>query len=156
MGYYVTLLDCSIDIPPDLHRSICDHLLTSGFLNPANMSGGRYSPDDGPQERWFSWVNMENLRTALLDGDLVSVFENFRFEVILKDGTNHIVDLHFVDSKCGDEEKLFTYLAPLLPGETRLTWQGEGGEQWRYLLKDGAFRWLDGITIFPDDPDQDY
>lgn len=149
MGYYVTLLHTDFHVPASLFPTICQHLLTSDFLSKANMGGGCYGgPDDG--ERWFSWCDMDALTKALHANDFIGVLECFRFDVICKDDRNDIIDLHF-DCKCGDEEKLFRYLAPVLPNTYRLTWQGEGGEQWRWIIKDGDLKWVDGITLFPGD-----
>lgn len=151
MGYYVNLVSANIYIPTDLFAPICRHLLSSDFLSPSNMRGGSYGgPDDG--KKWFSWCDMEKLRTALNEDNLYAVLECFRFEPGTDDAGN-IIDLYF-DCKCGDEETLFRYLAPVLPGVTRLTWQGEGGEQWRWRIADGELRWIDGVTYFPGDDDE--
>lgn len=149
MGYYVTLLHANTFIPASLFPTLCNHILTSDFMRPENMSGGCYGgPDDG--KRWFSWVDMTALEKALAANDFIGVLECFRFDAICEEDRNDIVDLHF-DCKCGDEEKLFRCIAAVLPGTHRFTWQGEGGEQWRWIIKDGDLRWVDGITIFPGD-----
>lgn len=149
MGYYVNLLHTNTFIPASLFPTLCNHILTSDFMRPENMGGGCYGgPDDG--KRWFSWCDMAALEKALAANDFIDVLGCFRFEVICKDDTNDIVGLHF-DSKIGDEEKLFRCIAAVLPGTHRFTWQGEGGEQWRWIIKDGDLRWVDGITIFPGD-----
>lgn len=150
MGYYVILQHAEINIPQSLFPTLCSHLLTSRFIRPENMGGGCYGGPEG-DKRWFSWVDMDQLNKALADNDFYRVLECFRFEPITNEAGD-IIDLHF-DCKCGDEEKLFEHLAPVLPGTTRLTWQGENGEQWRYVIKDGKFKWVDGITTFPGDED---
>ena len=152
MGYYVTLRYTQIYIPTDLFAPICRHLLSSDFISPSNMSGGCYGgPDDG--KKWFSWCDTDKLRTSLEKDDLYGVFECFRFETLTDDDGN-IIDLHF-DCKCGDEEILFRYLATVLPGVTRLDWQGEGGEQWRWRIANGELVWIDGVTIFPGDEEDE-
>lgn len=157
MSYYVTLQYTDLRIPKSIFPTLCSHLLTSGFLDRKNMGGGRHdgNPDngygsDGRSEAWFSWCDMDQLTMALEDNDFIIVLECFRFDVILDETSGDITDLHF-DCKCGDEERLFEYLAPVLPGVTRLTWSGEGGERWRWLIKDGKFRHIDGIVSFPGD-----
>lgn len=149
MGYYVNLLHTDTFIPASLFPTLCSHILSSDLMRPENMSGGCYGgPDDG--KRWFSWCDMAALEKALAANDFIGVLECFRFDVICKTDTNDIEDLCF-DCKCGDEEKLFRCIAAVLPDTHRFDWQGEGGERWRWIIKDNKMHWIDGITIFPGD-----
>lgn len=148
MGYYVNLEHASTFIPASIFPTLCSHILSSDFMRPENMGGGSYG-GPGHGKRWFSWCDMAALEKALATNDFIGVLECFRFE----SGTNDagdIIHLWF-DGKCGDEEKLFRCIAAVLPGTHRFDWQGEGGERWRWIIKDGDLRGVDGITIFPGD-----
>lgn len=148
MGYYVNIISCAITIPTYLFPTICNHLLTSDFLNPKYMGGGAWGGDEDGK-RWFSWCDMEKLESSLKSNDLIAVLECFRFEPSTDDLGN-IIDLWF-DCKHGDEEHLFTYIAQVLPGIHRITWQGEGGEQWRWVIRNNELTTVNGTTIFPGD-----
>lgn len=148
MGYYATLNAVQIDIPAYQFPTICQHLKHCGFIDPRNMNGGRYTAD-GIVENWFSWCDMAKLKQCLDDNDLLGVLECFRFETST-DSHGRLIDLHFNDS-VGDELHLFKAMADVLPGTHRLTWHGESGEMWRWLIRDNELTVIDGITIFPGD-----
>lgn len=148
MGYYLNCTHTQLNIPASIFPDICQHLLTSGFLNPDAMSGGRHG-SNGKEEAWFAWVDMAELRSALEDDDLVSVLENFRFEVDT-DPDGNIIDVCFND-KSGDEEHLFAHIAAVLPGTHRIDWSGEEGEVYRWLIKNKKLRIIDACIIFKED-----
>ena len=147
MGYYVNITATDIKIPESLYPKICKHLLTSDFLSSANMGGGRSGPD-GPEEKWFSWVDMIALKKHLKDDDLPAVLEEFGFDVMLKPDTGDIADLSY-DNKTGDEQILFKYIAQALPGKHTITWSGEEGALWQWQISDFQLRTVDGVVLFP-------
>lgn len=151
MGYYANITHCAIHIPASLFPTICNHILTSGFINTANMGGGCYGgPDDG--KRWFSWCDMDELNKALAANDFIGVLECFRFETSIND--NGALDDIWFDCKMGDEERLFDCIAAVIPGTHRIDWRGEDGSQWRWLIRDNRLRTLYGTTTFPGDDDE--
>jgi hypothetical protein len=148
MGYYANITHCAIHIPASLFPTICNHILTSGFIRPENMGGGAYGgPDDG--KRWFSWCDMDQLESALKSNDFLAVLECFRFETSIND--NGALDDIWFDGKMGDESRLFDCIAAVIPGTHRIDWRGEDGAQWRWLIRDNELRTLDGTTTFPGD-----
>jgi hypothetical protein len=150
MGYHVNIINASISIPAEIHDKICRHLLESDFMSPANMGGGLMGAD-GKGEKWFSWVDMSSLRDYLLDGDLVAVLEEFRFDVGVS-SSGHILSLDF-DGSMGDEQTLFQYIAECLDPEEihRIDWRSEDGSHWRWIITEGDLRSIDGVLTFPGD-----
>jgi hypothetical protein len=143
-----TVTSTHIDIPESLFPKICRHLLTSDFLtNASNMSGGCHGAE-GKKEAWFSWVDMTDLKKHLESNDLPAVLEDFGFEVSVQISTGSIMDLMY-DSKQGDEEILFEYIAEVLPGKHTVTWSGEEGAMWQWQITNKELRSVDGIITFP-------
>ena len=144
---HVTVTSTHIDIPERRFPKICQHLLTSDFLDPRNLSGGCHCAE-GKKEAWFAGVNMTDLKKHLESNDLPAVLEDFDFEVCLQVSTGSICDLMY-DGKQGDEAILFDYIAEVLPGKHTVTWSGEEGAMWQWQIANRELRSVDGITTFP-------
>jgi hypothetical protein len=137
MGYYVRIDECSVSIPKSEFAKACKHLEDGGFLsNTERMSGGTFGKGEG--ERWYSWVQMDNLREFVSNGDLPAVFNEFGF-MCFYDEDGGISDL-FYDRKTGDEEVLLNELAPFFREGNYIQWQGEDREVWRHEFRGGGIK----------------
>jgi hypothetical protein len=138
MGYYVDILDTDIYLPKTSFQAACEHLKNSGFLTDTdNMSGGRFS-DEGYVDRWYSWVNMDELAKYVEKGDLLSVFCCFSFGPET-DKEGNLIGLWYSD-KTGDEEHLLRSLEQFFQNENYIEWKGDDGEMWRDVFRNGKLQ----------------
>lgn len=149
MGYFVELVDCNVFIPKTSFESACTHLKNVEFLTDFDhMNGGGWDYIDNQKKRehWYSWVNMQELRTAIETNDLPKVFESFRFVVILNNNGD-IYNLGF-HGKIGDEEHLLHSLKSFFREGDYLQWRGEEGELWKVVFENGCINFYDANIIW--------
>jgi len=146
MGYYVQTTASNITIPNEAFTPICKHLLDEGIMtNYKEMSGG-----DSKGEKWYSWVTMSDLETALKANNLIEVFTMFGYQVgtDANEKTPAITDLSY-DQKSGNEIVLLRMIAPFIENDSYIDWKGEGGELYRWefyeqelIEREGVITWV--------------
>ena len=100
----------------------------------------------------------ENIKNKNIDGgyvdfnyilksdDILEIFEEFRFPLILIDDEYQIE--YFSGEKYGGyEEDLFSLIAPYM-NDGYMEFIGEDGYMWRYLFKDGKFKEISATIIW--------
>lgn len=95
--------------------------------------------------RSFSWVNAIGSDKY---EDLIAAFRNWRYEAEMQNGD--VAVLYFRGEKSGSDEELFRCIAPFTRhSETAyITYRGEDGCQWRYVIGNGKFREETGVTTW--------
>jgi hypothetical protein len=144
MGYYISTPQTSFAIrTSDLPRffDLVDNLMSDKNIEE-NGNGGSWS-GGAKNNSWYSWVNTEEVRRAVLDRDIRAVFEAWGYDLELtneEDGISHFyLDIRGGDAKIGDEEKFFAAIAPVVVHGCFIDVKGEDGGEWRWLWENGKF-----------------
>lgn len=92
---------------------------------------------------WYSWVNTDMVRLAVSHRDIVSVFNEWgydlEFDYETKDTLSFILMIRGGEAKIGQEEVFFAAIAPVVDHGCFLDAEGEDGEGWRWLWENGKF-----------------
>jgi hypothetical protein len=119
MGYHVSVSVCNVVIPK---AKVAGALKAINLLHEEAGEGHHFSWVDNPSKNGFE--------------DLVKAIEAWRYSAKkLKNGNVEIV--YFLGEKLGDDEILFTALAPFIKGGGAIEYAGEDAEQWRYEFVKG-------------------
>lgn len=135
MGYCVTLEYSDVAIiklfqSPAL-QAVKDLMSRTDLMG----GGGMHKDEQGEivRERWFSWVNTEEvLGAATLSGAIEAWWFNTEEE---ENGTLLVTE--HLGEKWGDQQHLFAALAPFIRDNSEIVWRGEDGETWRYVFRNG-------------------
>lgn len=128
MGYYVQCNSFKFRIKAGQDKAIMDalrELNTHDELKRGGSFGG------GKEIKWFSWLNDFDWSQ-----DDVKVFLEAVGFMVGVDADGDITRLDY-DSKTGQEELLFTVIAPFIESGSEVEWSGEDGEQWRWIFENG-------------------
>jgi len=104
------------------------------LLKGTGKMGGSSSSLAGGLTRHFSWIDMDDLRTAKT---LEAQLETWRWEADVDEETGDVVDLHFRGEKLGDDVALFGAIAPFVESGSYIQMSGEDGSGWRWCFDDG-------------------
>lgn len=128
MGYYIDAVAIEWIVPER------EDLLAKIKEMPKRMKaiqrGGVYRPN-GEEEKWFSWVNDNEILEAK---SVESVFNAFGFDTSTTDGGFEITGY---SSKIGQEELLLAVSAPFCADGSYIEWRGEDGEEWQHIVHNG-------------------
>lgn len=144
MGYYISTPTTSFAIhTDDLPRffDLVAHLMSPEMVKK-HGNGGSY--DGGTKtDYWYAWVNTEDVLDAVKSKDIERVFECWGYElthIAENDGVNEYrLDIRGGNAKIGDEEKLFSAIAPVVVHGSLIDVEGEDGNKWRWLFENGKF-----------------
>jgi hypothetical protein len=128
MGYYIQQTDSDIFIPKELFP-LALQAIKKIMLDTKKMNGGSWDAD-GPQERWYSWVDTSEVLKA---ETLKDALDAWRWEAYLSEGGD-IADLTFVGEKSGQDEILLNVIAPYVKEGSYVSMRGEDGELWRWYF----------------------
>lgn len=144
MGYYISTPNTFLAIRnSDLPRffDLVDNLMSDKNVEE-NGNGGSFG-SGGKTQSWYSWVNTDVVRRAVLDRDIRAVFESWGYDLEFvneMDGINHYyLDIRSGEAKIGDEEKFFAAIAPIVFDGSFLDVRGEDGAEWRWMWENGKF-----------------
>lgn len=144
MGYYIRTPNTSFAIRTENLPRFFD--LVSNLMSDENIEengqGGSWS-GGVKRQAWYSWVDTDKVRRAVLDRDIRAVFEAWGYDLELTneyDGvTNFFLDIRGGDAKIGDEETFFAAIAPVVEDGSFLDVKGEDDEEWRWMWENGKF-----------------
>ena len=132
MEYYIELRDSDFYIKEKNFKNVLEAI--SNLMTQTDKMNGGSSNED----RWFSWVNTDNVLRAIRQNNLRQVMTEWRFPVGFEDvGKGDICDLSFSGEKSGDEVYFFDAIAPWVEDGSFLEFQGEEGERWRWEFQNG-------------------
>jgi len=124
MGYCISMEIDSVIIPADK---------VAGCLAAINKMFG----PETPEHRSYSWVSPpkgSGFKT------LQEAFDSWRYETeVNKEGD--ITLMYFIGEKLGDDECLFSVIAPFVKASSRdvtIEILGEDGERWRFVFAAGG------------------
>tara|TARA_Y100000310_G_scaffold334383_1_gene414044 strand:+ start:824 stop:1306 length:483 start_codon:yes stop_codon:yes gene_type:complete len=148
MGYDVEMEMCGVAIPADKVAGAITALKELMACVQERGRGGTFAPGKEPV-RHYSWVRTAIANEALEKEDLPAFFDEWRYDAAWEDSLSPVEQLvtgkdystvhisFFSSSKWGDEEKLWSALAPFIEEGATIECRGEDGTLWRYLFTGG-------------------
>jgi hypothetical protein len=138
MGYCVHLSEQKFRIPADKIESCLDEILCiqSKYLKDAVLSAKKHV-------KYF-----EHLPPLLKFVELVNEVWGFRFT------PNEAGDLDRVDyelEKMNDFDGFCRAIAPHVESGSYLEFHGEDGEKWRYVFRNGSWKQVRPVVVWPED-----
>lgn len=128
MGYYVSVDDSYIRIPPE-NRAPALLAMQDLLKNPIHDHKKRGGSSNG--DKWFSWMNNIN---ADLWSSIEQAIEDWGFEVVqIGDGGFCL----YYDNKTGQEDEMLNAIAPYVEDGGYVIWRGEDGSMWKDCFEDG-------------------
>lgn len=122
----------------------CLRVMKDSACNTSEMGGG-----SSTGECWYCWVDMTKLAQS---EDLKEAFRAWRWIVdVTKNGD--IDGIEFNGEKLGDDEFLFSTIAPYVEDGSYIQMRGEDGSRWRWywingnLLEDNVKTFWDSDSI---------
>jgi hypothetical protein len=146
MGYHVDLIESDFEIlksnneNSEIVEKIKKHLLDS----VETCGGGGTVLPGGSIERWYSWVNNDEIRDSKTIADLLIAF---RYEPDF-DAYGNIVDLTFFGEKLGDENFFFSTISPYVEKGSSLSYRGEDGCLWLWEFNGESIIEKTGRVVF--------
>ena len=147
MGYYVTMVDCDFFIA---EKDKGAALKAIQGLDPFNGSGGgRFEPETGKVESWFSWICTNEYKSA---ETLEAALKAWRWPVASEPTPSpggDIDRLEFEGDELGDAEHLFRAIAPFVRDGSWIEIEGEE-ERWRWCFVGGEVHTTTPTITWPD------
>ena len=129
MGYCMRLQDSNFKIKAENKDKALK--VIQDMANKVNDSGSGGSYKAGQQqEAWYSWVNTSEFVNAKT---LKEAMDAWRWG-IEEDYEGNIDGIHFNGEKLGDDEQLFTVIAPFVEKDSYIEMHGEDGAIWRWAF----------------------
>lgn len=97
----------------------------------------------------WSWVDKKSLLDAT---DIVELMAELRYgvDLVINENKERVYEItDFYGDKLGNEEDIFTILAPFM-SNGYLEYCGEEGDMWRYNFVNGKMIETQGKIVFPD------
>ena len=148
MGYCVAVRVFDVRIPGAKVPAAIEALRTLMSQVQQRGGGGTCKPGEAPV-RHYSWVETRNVLNAIDQSKLHKALEEWRYVAVeegemtpleqLATGEAHadVVVEYFSGEKLGDDEDLWTALAPFIDDGGTIEFHGEDDCRWRYVFVDG-------------------
>ena len=141
MGYYMAQIGCEFFMKKEDKLAA---LKAIQALDPSAGRGGKYEPDVGRVEAWFSWVNTDKYKNATTLEEAVIAW---RWQLCgPEDGD--VTEMFFDGEKLGDDEHLLRAIAPFVKDGSWIEIEGED-ERWRWCFAGGELHTITPIVIWP-------
>jgi len=128
MGYYISLNENNFTIKKENVQGAVDAIKA---LHGKETCCGN-----------FSWVDHDFHKLDSLE----DILGAWRYGISFKDGD--VCDIDFEGEKLGDDELLFSALAPFVEPESYLQYSGEEGHHWRWVFDGKTMVELDGKLVW--------
>lgn len=132
MGYYISIQNIDVKIR---------HSNKTACMEAIRGLVGKETIKDG-SGRHFSWVD----RDFSSKRNLREMMKCWRWSC--KNKGNFFVVEEFLGEKYGDDELLFTALAPYIEAGSEIHFIGEDGDQWKYVFDGKSLKELRGNVTF--------
>jgi hypothetical protein len=133
MGYYMNMRECEFHIAAD-KKDDALQAIKELSKDESRMSGGSFG-NGGKKEAWYSWVTTSEFVDAKTLEDAIGAW---RWEVETDEETGDITYIYFQGEKLGDDEVLFSALAPFITEGGYIEMSGEDGHLWRWAFTEGT------------------
>lgn len=133
MGYYAHSRDCSFFLSHEVNQTATQHAKEKLLAELEAKGHGRRYANGKCIERWYSWVNTDDIRNA---ENVESLITAFRWHYLLDDDGN-ITAVWNEDQKLGQEDCLFAALAPFIKDGSYIIMLGEDDSIWRWYFENG-------------------
>jgi hypothetical protein len=135
MGYHMTMRDSLFEIKKENAEKALNAIkaLADPVLMQDTCGGGGSYKGEKMREVWYSWVNTEEFLNAKT---LTEAIKAWRW-IAEEDEAGNIWSIWFNGEKLGDDEILFTALAPYMEEGNYIEMTGEDGALWRWEVEDG-------------------
>lgn len=147
MGYHINLIESEFKISKSTNEN-CETVekLKKFFLDNVNEhgSGGSFGKDI--EEKWYAWVDNDEIKNAKTIADLLMAF---RYEASY-DEEGNIDDVYFNGEKLGDDEFFFSNIAPYVEKGSYLVFQGEEESYWKWVFNGKKMKEKAGRVVFDD------
>lgn len=110
--------------------------------HPEKMGGGSWRG----AERWFAWVTTHHFVNATT---LEEALRAWRWEPI-NDKEGNVVDIHFEGEKSGDDQHLFSAIAPFVKKRSFIQMRGEDNTVWKWAFDGTDCQEVMGRILFDD------
>lgn len=142
MGYCIEMVGSNFSIKKE-HFEEALKSLKSVFVSE-NMTSKNYI--NGREYPHFRWVHTN---TILSSTTLEEALKGIRYTSTF-DSNGNICDVEFIGEKYGDEKIFFTALAPYVEPDSYLCFEGEDGEVWKWIFRNGEIehrKWGDVVVL---------
>jgi hypothetical protein len=144
MGYYISTPNTFFSIREKNLARFFDLVrnLMSDEIIEKNGRGGSFT-SNGKTSSWYSWVNTDLVRRAVLERDILKVFESWGYDLVqlteVNGSIHYSIKIRDGEAKIGDEEKFFAAIAPVVEDGSFIDARGEDGAEWRWMWENGKF-----------------
>jgi hypothetical protein len=139
MGYYVDTLDFNVGITKDKFDKAIESLNSLMTRVDECGRGGQFK-DGEKVKTWYAWVTTQTVVDALKAKDkaqaLIKAFVEWGYE--FEKTTDGIELVCREMSKWGDDEHLWSAVAPVLDHNHYIKWRGEDDCYWQYKFANGT------------------
>jgi hypothetical protein len=137
MGYYMQNLESKFKIKSENKAGALKAI--QALMEPetleSNGRGGGFGKE-GKTETWYSWVTTKEV----LEADTVEkAIECWGWETETDEESGDVIDCYFPENKMGQEDIMFTAIAPFVEEGSYFVMLGEEGSQWRWYFTEGGF-----------------
>lgn len=129
MGYFMEMIDSKFAIKKENFEEALRSL--KGIFVPENMTCKDYISEK--EYHHFSWVDTNTVLSSLT---FEEALKGIRYTPVY-DVDGDICDIEFTGEKYGDEKIFFTSLAPYVEPDSYVCFEGEDGEVWKWIFRNG-------------------
>jgi hypothetical protein len=138
MGYYVDQQDTHFHIAADKKAGALEAIVQ--LMSKAHTKGGGMS--NGTCH--FSWVDTDAvIRAETLEEALLA----WRWEAHL-DNDGNIIYVSFQGEKLGDDDSLWSAIAPYVDNDSYIEMSGEDNYHWKWVFRNGEYREIEGKVVY--------
>ena len=142
MGYHMYQCNCDFFMKKEDKATA---LKAIQALDPDSGRGGRFEPETGKTESWFSWINTDEYKNATTLEEAVIAW---RWELQGAVGGD-VTSIYFDGEKLGDDEHLLRAIAPFVRDGSWIEIEGED-ERWRWCFHGGELHTITPTVIWPE------
>lgn len=158
MGYCMSLMDEAFRIPANRKAEALAAIKAlandTQAMNGGEYSGGKY----GGQKvnAWYSWVDTDEFANA---STLKEAMQAWRWEIIqvpdnspVEAQADDVIGISFNGEKLGQDDVMLRAIAPFVEDGSYIQMQGEDGEIWRWVFRDGQLKEIQANIAWNDEP----
>ena len=142
MGYHMSQYNCDFFMKKEDKAAA---LKAIQALDPGDGHGGRFEPETGKTESWFSWIDTDEYKNATTLEEAVVAW---RWELQGAVGED-VTGICFDGEKLGDDEHFLRAIAPFVREGSWIEIEGED-ERWRWCFGVNELYTITPTVIWPE------